>query len=155
MFNLNIRSLVRGLTPSFLRKPVFVAYVETLVYPLHKLYVRLLSKRSTYDYKLRHTSQVFSIENVLNDRYDKDLRRIYIEDGDRIQKVFLNTRATKPPLWLGRVYLRSRDSTNGVDFVVRVPSGHSIFTNASRMQTFIQTVNNYKLVARKFKIMSF
>jgi hypothetical protein len=153
MFDLNFRRLVRSLTPSFLRRAVFVAYLEVLAYPLHNLYVRLLSKRSTYDYKIKHTSQVFSIENVLNDRYDKDLRRIYIEDGDRIKKVFLNTRATKPPLWLGTVYLRSRDSTQGVDFVVRVPAGHSIFTNVSRMQTFIQTVNNYKLVARKFKIM--
>lgn len=152
-FDLNLRKLVRSLIPSFLRKAVFITYLEVLVYPLHNLYVRLLSKRNTYDYKLSHSSQVFSIESLLNDRYDKVLRRIYIEDGDRIKKVFLNTRASKQPLNLGMIYLRSRDSSQGVDFVVRVPASNAIFSSTTSMQKFVQLVNSYKLVSKNFKVL--
>ena len=152
MFNINFRKLVRILVPSFLRKNVLIAYLEVLVFPIHQIYEKLLTKKQAYYYYVTHTPQVFSLEKVLNDRFDSEERRIKIEDGDRLQKVYLNRRNSNRPIALNTIYLRSRYSNSGSDFFVRVPYTHPIFSDSTLYNQLLQTVVNYRLLSKSFSV---
>jgi len=152
MFNINFRKLVSILIPSFLRKNVLIAYLEVLVFPIHQIYEKLLTKKQAYYYYVTHTPQVFSLEKVLNDRFDSEERRIKIEDGDRLQKVYLNRRNSNRPIALNTIYLRSRYSNSGSDFFVRVPYTHPIFSDSTLYNQLLQTVVNYRLLSKSFSV---
>ncbi|MDY3522054.1 hypothetical protein PG644_10485, partial [Riemerella anatipestifer] len=78
IYNTDIEKLAVLLTPTFLRKERFMAWLRCLLFPIKPIQERGLSERAEDLYKLEHTAQVCSIEKVLNDRFDVSERRIRI-----------------------------------------------------------------------------
>lgn len=76
------------LLPMLLRQPRQVAWIRSLFKPLETLHTRFINYRRVTNYKLDHNAQVFSMENVLNDSFDVQLRRIYIVDGIYLDNVY-------------------------------------------------------------------
>jgi hypothetical protein len=59
-----------------------VAFIRALLAGLTPTYDKQRSFEADVLYKINHTSQVWSIEAVLNDIFDADSRRIYIKDAE-------------------------------------------------------------------------
>jgi hypothetical protein len=117
------------LLPTFLRKPVIVAFIHSMLVPIDNLYYKWSQFREDNIYKIEHTGQVCSLRGSLNDKFDPIERRIYITDGNRYettyiyteaeaQDVFVNTESEDPTIWL-RTEAETADT--GLDFIVWVP----------------------------------
>ncbi|MRI64681.1 hypothetical protein EDM00_11895, partial [Ornithobacterium rhinotracheale] len=78
IFNIDLPKLVLLLTPTFLRKARFKAWLVSLVYPLTSVQNTFQRSRGEDIYKLEHTPQVCSLEAMLNDHFDTEQRRIRI-----------------------------------------------------------------------------
>ncbi|MDU1893102.1 MAG: hypothetical protein E6767_20690 [Dysgonomonas sp.] len=90
-FKINYYKLVRLLMPVMLRMPQLMAFVEVCVSPIDYLYGLFITNRNSNLYYLEVTPQVFSLEKVLNDRFDYSQRRIYIGKGSRNDQSYLYT----------------------------------------------------------------
>lgn len=116
-------------------------WLMSLNYPVIELYNAFLQYRDATNYKLDHTPQVFSIENVLNDAFDRIERRIFIEDGEYTFPVYFydrnddkpvrfNDRADEDPV---RFYDRASLLVSNVDFTVVLPNGLNL-SNAEKLR---------------------
>lgn len=76
--------------------------------------------RSAKLYDLNHSGQVIYLEKVLNDTFDKDLRRIYIGDGDFRDRIFVGARDSE-----NHIYYRDQQ-TVGYSIADRVQFGFSV-----------------------------
>lgn len=151
VFNIDFEKLVWWLIPTFLRKPIIYAYVKALVNPAAQLHQEFLNNRQSNLYKLSHNSQVFSIENVLNDKFDTTQRRIYITDGFTKERKYVYTRAELKPLYLDIVLFNREDyADTGVDFIVWIPV--AVFMSPQNLIEAKALVNFYKRGSKRFKI---
>ena len=66
---IDYRKLVILLLPTFLRRPVLMAWLRAMVYPLQQLHDRHQSARTQRLYELRHTSQICFIKDALNNEF--------------------------------------------------------------------------------------
>lgn len=66
---IDYRKLVILLLPTFLRRPVLMAWLRAMVYPLQQLHDRHQSARTQRLYELRHTSQICFIKDALNKEF--------------------------------------------------------------------------------------
>lgn len=152
MFSLDYNKLILWVVPAFNRKPVLYAWVQSLCYPIVQLYDLFIIKRSENLYKIDHNGQVYSLQNVLNDRFDNAERRIYIGDGLTKDRTYLYTRLEDKPEYLGAIYLHNRaDYTDtGVDFIVWVPLAVPIIAeDRIEMKALL---NFYKLAGKRYQI---
>lgn len=131
-------------------------WLQRLVSPLVYIYNQLLLFRATVLYKLSITPQVFSIEKMLNDRYDSALKRITIIDGVQLDQKYMYLRAEGKPIYIYRksegkpkkyFYLRGETSEESFDFIVNVPS--AIAFDKNEMKSLI---NSYKLAGKFYSI---
>lgn len=149
-YNIDYKKLAVLMLPNFLRKPVLVAFIQSLLTPIANLHDEWLQKRLTNLYKLQHTGQVCFLRKVLNDRFDPQLRRIIIGDGNQFKRKYIYTHAENKPRFLGRLFLHLRtDYTDtGVDFIVFVPA--SIVAN--QPYEIEALINFYKEGVKRYKI---
>lgn len=131
IYNININQFtVQGL-PMKRRTTVPVQWLMCLVSPLIELHTKFMQYRDRTNYKLDHTAQVFSLEDVLNDAFDVVLRRIYIADGEYTLPVWFYDRADDKPVFFydrpddAPVLFYDRKSLEklDVDFTVILPTG--------------------------------
>jgi hypothetical protein len=102
-------------------------------------------------YELSHNGQVFSMENVLNDRFDTMERRIYITDGLTKDRMYAYTRDENKPLFLPKfVYTRGDYADSGVDFIVWVPNAIGI--TLEEMYELRAKVTKYKIDPKRYKV---
>lgn len=73
-------SHVQGLLPPWWRRSRFVRFLLLMVSPVKWLHSLFLAERSRVLYELSFTGQTMSLEGALNDRFDPDVRGIYIEN---------------------------------------------------------------------------
>lgn len=151
MFNLDINKLIVWILPSFKRKPVMYAWLKACCFPLIQVYNQFTINRESNLYKLAHNGQVYSMENVLNDRFDNDLRRIYITDGFTKDRLYIYTPAENKPLFLKKVFIYNSDdyADTGADFIVWIPS--EIKTNQNLIE-IKALVDYYKLASKRYRI---
>lgn len=131
IFNIDFNRLIGLLVPIRRRKPKMLHWLMALNAPVIELYNRFLQYRASTLYKLNYTPQVFSIENVLNDAFDRTQRRIYIEDGEYTFPVYFYDRNDDRPVRFPdrgedgavRFYDRSSLLVSDVDFTVILPQG--------------------------------
>jgi hypothetical protein len=164
-YNLNIKKLAVLLLPTFLRLRAHIFWLFSLVKPLEQIFDLWTNFRSENIYKLSHNSQICYLRKALNDRFDPELRRIEIADGNRYEHVYIFTDAEQQePLWLWTdeeiadeniseaqpvyLYLDSDYSDTGVDFLVLVPA-ELLDENNFEMNALI---NYYKLASKRHKI---
>jgi len=132
IYNLSLARLVVLLLPLALRKQQTVSWLFALITPYKDLNTLFKIFRKDSLYKIQHTPQVYSMENVLNDAFDPQLRRIYITDGLYKSAVYFYEPDENKPVHFFEieppVYFYEADELNhlDVDFVVVLPSEMSL-----------------------------
>jgi hypothetical protein len=101
VFDIDYKELARVLLPVRLRKAVTLRWLQCLMVPLMELHRDFAKSREARLYRVAHTSQVTFMEGVLNDRFDRFHRRIYIDDGGTAEYVWVYLRPEEKPVWLG------------------------------------------------------
>jgi len=138
-YKIDYKQLSASLLPTFLRQKAHVRWLWALLRPLEVLHKNWLKMRAENLYKLQHGGQICYLRKVLNDRFDPELRRIYINDGLRYQRKYIYGHGEQPPktIWTNQeikagkgkpFYLHpsSDYAETGVDFIVWVPKNLDI-----------------------------
>lgn len=149
VFELDIKKLGVLLLPSLLRKAKMVAWIGALLSPLGSLHGNFLNKRKIDLYRLEHNGQKCYLRKALNDAFDKENRRIRIEDTPRKPTKYLYTRAENKSVYLGKMYLNTRGFglDEGVDFVVHLPKE----LDEQELEVKV-LVDYYKLASKRYMI---
>jgi hypothetical protein len=149
-YNIDYKKLVILMLPTFLRKPVIVAYLQSLIAPIVTIHDLWKEKRIIDWYKLDHTGQVCKLRKVLNDALDPSERRIYIGDGNSFPRKYIYTRAENKPTFLGKIYVYQNAEYigTGSDFIVYVPQ-EIIDTEINKLNALIIF---YKLASKRYQI---
>lgn len=151
MFNLDFNKFLLQLLPSFLRNAFTVAWLQSLIYPVKELYEQLKEYRAAKIYELNHNGQVFSMQNVLNDRFDNVERRIYITDGFTKERIYLFKRVENKPMFLPKfLYNRGDYVDTGVDFIVWVPN--AVVITMEEMYELRAKVDQYRSNPKRYKV---
>ena len=161
-YSINYKRLGVLLLPVALRQAKLIAYVQALLSPLVGLHYDWRQYREQNIYKLNHSWQVCSMRGALNDRFDTEQRRIYINDGDIHNAFYIYTEAEAihknmytetelnagaTPIWL---YNENELSGTAADFTVYVPL--EIFNK--QLYEVIGLIDFYKLAGKNYKIIT-
>ena len=152
-YNVDVRKLAVQILPTFLRGQVMQTYVRALVKPIDDIHYQFLQKRKENLYIMEHNGQKCYLRAVLRDKYDPELRRIQIDDGNLFDAEYIYTDAeinSNPFLAKFLDLILYQDSDLGdtaVDFYVKVPA--DIFYNEYEMKYLIDF---YKLASKRYKI---
>lgn len=148
-YNVDWKRLVLLLLPTFLRSEKITAFCSVLVGPIEALHYDWLQYRADNLYNLGHNSQKCYLRAALNDRFDVQLRRIRIEEGNKHKRFYIYTDAEKKPKHMGTIYLHqdSDYDDTGVDFIVVVPA--DLVYNPYEMTAL---VDFYRLASKRYKI---
>jgi hypothetical protein len=152
MFDIDFDRLFLLLIPTFLRKARILALIRCMCFPLIQIYNAFLTYRQKNLYLLNHNSQVYSLENVANDRFDSEARRIYITDGFAHDRLYIYTMQESKPVYLGTEIIYNRDDyqDTGIDFIVWVPVAVMLLPQDKIELTSL--INKYKLAGKRFRI---
>lgn len=165
IFQTDIDTLFRQLLPTFLRKPLIIAFFEAATKPLIWLQQKLNISRNDNLYNLSITPQICFLEKALNDRFDKYPRRIYISDGKQLQQIYVFQNAEQLPTFVfldGEtdedenaynilpLFLQNETGgfVDGISFKIHVPSALTL--NFDEVKSF---VNQYKLVGKTCEVL--
>lgn len=155
VFNIQPGLLAQWLIPTMLRHPILMAIVNAMYVPLAALHNTFLLFRTAKQYQIRMNYQTCYLEAFLNDRFDFSLRRIYIEDAETVDQVYLYQDEEDRPIYLYQdtennpVYLYTEGESIGDllnDFIVWVPIG--VLFDENEMRAMIAT----KLCGKRYKI---
>lgn len=151
-YNLNVKKLGILLLPTFLRKPIPIAYLDVLLHPLSKIYDRWLIFREENLYKMQHNGQLCYLRKALNDKLDPSERRIYIGDGNKFLRQYIYTSGENKTRYLGKITLfQSLDyADTGADFIVFAPQ-EIIDSEIDQLKALIDF---YKSAGKRYKIES-
>lgn len=151
-FNIDYNTLVRWLLPVPLRKRLILAWLQALVWPVVLLYQAHRRYREANLYRLSISPQVCYLEKLLNDRYDRTDRRIYIDDAIDRPPLYLFQDAENKPVYLGSrpLYRENEFGLNLDDFVVYVPV--IVIFEFNEMRSLIDL---YKLAGTRYSIQFF
>ncbi|WP_268846728.1 hypothetical protein [Flavobacterium aestivum] len=149
-YKVDFNRLAVLMLPTFLRKPLLVAYLQSLLVPIDSLYYKWSIFRNDNLYKVQHTGQICYLRKVLNDKLDVSRRRIYIGDGNRHKRQYLYTKGENRPRYLGTMFLwqNSDYADTGVDFIVYAPQ-EIINTSPYELKALIEF---YKAGGKRYKI---
>lgn len=151
MFNIDFDKFLLQLLPSFLRKQKRVALLKSLIYPVRKMDEQFMQYRNDKLYELNHNGQRFSIENVLNDRFDPVQRRIYNTDGYTKDRLYIYGTTEAKPVYLPTYIYGSDDyADTGVDTIVWVPNAIAI--TVDEMVEMKALIDKYRISSKRFKI---
>ena len=153
----------RLLVPPFLRKIKHIVWIYSLLKPIEDLSLEFRVFRENSIYRVTHNGQVFSLENILNDQYDKSSRRIFITDSLDLDAsyvypesdnkiVIINSEASDEVL---RIYSEASIRAAKYDFIVNIPIDlkPSSATSEKNLTTQISgSIDIYKLASKKYKI---
>lgn len=158
---IDYRKLVILLLPTFLRRPVLMAWLRAMVYPLQQLHDRHQAARMQRLYELHHTSQICFIKDALNNEFGitdyaagfeiEDINApgnwvwIYDENVERFDDE--QHMLFEEPTW---IHDTSSILPPTSAFTVLVPKHIEIDeTNDARIRS---VVNKYRLASRTFEI---
>ena len=144
--------------PVWWRQTTFYAWIKVIVSPVIYLAGLFKANRDKNIYDLGINGQVCYLEKALNDVFDATDRRIYIDDPDYVDPIYVYRTDELKTIWLGKTgetivgmtnpipaYLRSEEYTGGgLQFKVMVPL--AVTYDAARMRAL---VNKYRLVSKK------
>ncbi|MGR3790663.1 hypothetical protein ACUXZJ_07105 [Flavobacterium sp. TN-1] len=129
-----------------------IAFLQCLTKPIDLIYKDWVKSREKDWYRLAHNGQVCKLEKVLNDEFDKEKRRIYIDDGDSFAQEYIFTQDESEKVFLGDtlfVYSDEEYENTGVDFVVYVPAELVGKINHHKLNYLIKY---YKLAGKRYRI---
>ncbi|WP_438710873.1 hypothetical protein ACSTS3_19740 [Aquimarina muelleri] len=146
-----------SLLPTFLRKLKIFSWLDTLMTPIKNTHNDFLKYRKKVNYKLSHNSQVCYLQKVLNDAYDAELKRIYIENGLFLQALYVYTPEEELPVYIGTQYIYSDEDLKKEqnDFIVNIPIELRPVAPIA-LEGFLSDIkaliNEYKLASKTYKI---
>lgn len=146
-YSIDFDKLGKLLLPTTLRKPRLMAYISALLSPLATLHYSWSQFRTANLYKIEHTGQVCYMRKALNDAFDVDARRIYIDGtGGDAMKTFIYTPGEAQTKYLGKLWLRNslEFADTGADFLVYVPA-----TIAQSLNFELRAIIDFYKVASK------
>jgi hypothetical protein len=158
IFDIDWATVVRWMIPFDLRKTELYIWVKALLSPVVTLWQKLLQYRKEKAYDLMITGQVCYLEQLLNDKFDSALKRIYIADVAEYPPVYLYQRLELKPVYLFRrqemkpvlLYTRNEGALYADDFIIMVP--YDVFFNEKQMRGMVQ---RKRLPGMRFKIQKF
>lgn len=158
VFKIDFEKLIKLLLPTFMRKSTIVAFIKAVIKPLINEKEQFDKNREDNLYRLSITPQVFSLEKMLNDRYDPALRRIFITDGEFIEQDYIYLEVEEKSIYIYEeseyediyIYDESEIGYEGDDFYVNIPSYITVPEDEVNELLYI-----YKLVSKKHKIIRF
>lgn len=151
-YKINFNRWATQLLPTHLRKPKILAFLRALISPIDSLHNDFLGYKKEDAVFLTHNSQVCYLVKALNDTYDNTSRRIEILEGNKFNRTYMYTRIEKLPVFLGKLYLNSRDeyADTGVDYMVKIPSKIIKTKGEIEIKAFIDRFNaatkRYKII---------
>lgn len=131
-YKFNIGKIPQLLLPGILQLPLVYAMLHTILKPIRTIYEDWSIFRNANVYAMAHNGQVCYMEGALNDRFDPDLRRIYINPtGENHNATYIFTHGEQRPTYLGKIFIRTRLELGdtGVDFIVNVPASIAQLSN--------------------------
>lgn len=162
IYIINFKRLVVFLLPTFLRKRRTYEYLLALIEPIVVLYTEFKKYRADVIYRLEHDSTVYSIENVLNDSFDPQLRRIEIKDVFEGQPLYFYEEAANKPVYFYPesdnkpvyFYGDSYFAPATTDFIVLMPDDLKppIGSLSLRISEIKKEVDYYKLASKRYEI---
>ncbi len=149
-YDIDFEKLGKERIPAFLRKPILLAFLSSIVSQVVNLHYSWKQKRLKDWYKLEHTGQICLLRKVLNDAIDPISRRIYIANGNAFPRKYIYTGAEKKPVYLGKMFIyRNAEYLNtGADFIVFVPQ--ELIEN--RINELNALIIFYKLASKRYQI---
>ena len=156
IFKVNWNRLVKFLVPRPLQKPLLMALLYCFISPLKTNHKSFMGFKIDAEYRVKHNGQICYLQKMLNDKFDKYLRRIrvvnqapkvalwayYIEDE---KPLFGYELEDDKPLF----GYNANDYYNAFDFSVIIPESLLAFTNQMQAQ-----INYYKLFSKNYQIKS-
>jgi len=128
-FDIDLDALVIQLMPIKLRTTIHNAWLRFLIWPFKQQLNALKTYRADTIYKLTHSTLVGSIEQVLNDGFDKVERRIRIKDGVKINALYIYTQVENKPVYLPKtIYTAAELAEIYSDFIVSIPMALGLTT---------------------------
>lgn len=183
-YYINFFQIVKDLLPHFLQKKGVLAWIDpnqffwvtsggeswntgsatrhldwlkALVAPLVSLNLSLVQFVDSIRYKMYVTGQIVYLEHYLNDIFDANQRRIYIDDGDASVPLLLYNKAevlhfdvhNKSEGQVDPVLLNRADFADQVDFNIIIPWNNISTTEENKMKAH---VIKYKNSGKRFKV---
>lgn len=163
MYNVNIIILIKWLLPRFYRATIITAFLKSLCTTIQLLFTRLKNFRETKAFELSVTSQVMWLEEMLNQRFDPGMRRIFIDEEYQDVRViaYNKSEGLHPPYIYNKqenvkVYLRNKSETGyNYYFVVWVPEllyNLLLVSNESKLNLMKALLNKYKCYGTRYLI---
>ncbi len=151
-YKVDIKKLGILMLPTFLRRPIVIACIKVVVYPIEKIYDDWSRLRNENLYTLQHTGQICYLRKVLNDKLDPTKRRIYIGDGNKFRRQYIYTPVENKPRYLGKIILhQSIDyADTGADFIVYAPKE---ITN-NEIHQLRALIELFKLGGKRYRIIA-
>lgn len=158
-YRFDLPTLVTGLKPYLLRKPVLRAFLLAVTSPVAWLYARFVSYEASTRRQLSYSGQKLAFERALNDGFDPAFQRIRIQNADEQVEPsfdFYVAENHQPPGFMWYVQENHQPAeydfyfseiVNQVGFVVLVPT--SLSTQDVAINALIR---RYKLAMVKYKI---
>ncbi len=154
LFDINYKKLVVLLLPTFMRKPVLIAFLQSVTVPLMELHGSFSTNRQDNLYRLQMNGQVCLLRSLLNKKFDLEKQRIRISDGvvegvwqyawDE-EQIYTNCLLVQPVmLWDTAIILKA---TSG--FAVFLPQELNNDTNAFQVKSYM---NNFKLLSKSYTL---
>lgn len=150
-YSIDFDKLGKLLLPLNLRKAKLMSWISALLQPMVTLHYLFTQYRNATIYKLEHTGQVCYLRGALNDRFDVDLRRIYIDGtGGDASKTYIYTPGEEQTKYLGKIFIRNslEFADNGADFLVYVPKSIAQSLNYELRAL----IDFYKLASKRYLI---
>lgn len=150
-YSVDFHKLALNFQLAQLRKPIIMAWIYSFIRAVATKHQEWSQYRASNLYKLAHNGQVCYLRKALNDRFDPDQRRIYIDGtGGEALRTFIYTPPEMQPKYLGTIYLYQslEFADTGADFLVYVPS--SIVQNQPHELRGL--IDFYKLGGKRYLI---
>ena len=154
-FKIDFDKLAVFLLPTFLQiKEVFV-FLQVLFSPVKWLYDQFMQFREANIYHINITPQVCYMDKALNDRFDKEQRRIYISPGIIYDEtfIFLDDEQLDEYIYQDNenkdlyIFTRFEVGPESADFIVNVPNELQPYETDLRAIT-----ETYKLASKIYNI---
>jgi hypothetical protein len=172
IFNVNYSNFAKKLIPYFLRKPKFLALIESFMAPLQSLNFRFIEFRKSIEFKLAFNAQIIYLEQYLNTVHPNPgvyPNNIHVLDGANIEYFYVwNSVENQIPVYFYNhgetsdpVYLEQYAEQSGsvFNYVINIPAhvqnNTDIYGNNYSENIFKSRVNFYNLAGKTYELKYF
>lgn len=161
MISIDLFYLAYITLPPILRIEPWLSFLTVFMSQLNTVQMGFNDYFESVKYELQFNGQVIYLEHLLNDRFDPELRRIYINSEEQLQKVFIHNILESIPLEEENYIYNQTDIEDATDthlyneveysldndFTIFLPEG--LIYNELELRS---VVDSYKLAAKRYNL---